>query len=150
MSEDVAWADPDEHQFFVPDRARWGAIQKTATNIGEALNKACAALEEQNPALEGVLAGIDYNDERRLAHVGVYIGVQPTPRIPPSGDPATDAGRLLGGLISMGAQSRNQVTVYTMMEGQPAVVLYSGRTRRFGNAVKDACNAILDAAGVER
>ena len=66
MSEDVAWTDPDEHQFFVPDRARWDAIQKTATNIGEALNKACAALEEQNPALEGVLAGIDYNDERRL------------------------------------------------------------------------------------
>ncbi len=63
---DVAWTDPDEHQFFVPDRARWGAIQKRATNIGEALNKACAALEEQNPALEGVLAGIDYNDERRL------------------------------------------------------------------------------------
>ena len=66
MPEDVAWTDPDEHQFFVPDRARWGAILKTATNIGEALNKACAALEEQNPALEGVLAGIDYNDERRL------------------------------------------------------------------------------------
>ena len=66
MSETVAWTDPDEHQFFVPDRARWGTIQKTATNIGEALNKACAALEEQNSALEGVLAGIDYNDERKL------------------------------------------------------------------------------------
>ena len=66
MSNEVAWNDPDEHQFFVPDRARWDAIQKTATNIGEALNKACAALEEQNPALEGVLAGIDYNDERKL------------------------------------------------------------------------------------
>ena len=66
MPEDVAWTDPDEHQFFVPDRARWRAILKTATNIGEALNKACAALEEQNPALEGVLAGIDYNDERKL------------------------------------------------------------------------------------
>ena len=66
VSGDVAWTDPDEHQFFVPDRARWGAILKTAANIGEALNKACAALEEQNPALEGVLAGIDYNDERRL------------------------------------------------------------------------------------
>ena len=62
----VAWNDPDEHQFFVPDRARWGAIQKRATNIGETLNKACAALEEENPALEGVLAGIDYNDERKL------------------------------------------------------------------------------------
>ena len=66
VPEDVAWTDPDEHQFFVPDRARWGAIQKRATNIGETLNEACAALEEQNSALEGVLAGIDYNDERKL------------------------------------------------------------------------------------
>ena len=64
--EDAAWTDPDEHQFFVPDRARWGVIQQQATNIGETLNKACAALEERNPALEGVLAGIDYNDERKL------------------------------------------------------------------------------------
>lgn len=66
VPEDVAWADPDEHQFFVPARARWSAIQTRATAIGETLNKACAALEEQNPSLEGVLAGIDYNDERRL------------------------------------------------------------------------------------
>ena len=66
MSKEVAWNDPDEHQFFVPNRARWDAIQKRATNIGETLNKACAALEEQNSALEGVLAGIDYNDERKL------------------------------------------------------------------------------------
>ena len=67
VSPGVAWSDPDEHQFFVPPRARWSAIQKTATNIGEALNKACAALEEQNSVLlEGVLGGIDYNDERKL------------------------------------------------------------------------------------
>ena len=66
MSGEVAWTDPDEHQFFVPDRARWGAIRAAAANIGETLNKACAALEEQNGALEGVLAGIDYNDERKL------------------------------------------------------------------------------------
>ena len=66
LSEEVAWNDLDEHQFFVPDRSRWGTIQKQATNIGETLNKACAALEEQNSALEGVLAGIDYNDERKL------------------------------------------------------------------------------------
>ena len=66
VSKRVAWTDPDEHQFFVPDRARWGAIREAAANIGETLNKACAALEEQNSALEGVLAGIDYNDERKL------------------------------------------------------------------------------------
>jgi type I restriction enzyme M protein len=58
--------DPDEHQFFVPKRARWSEIQKVATNIGEVLNKACAALEDKNASLEGVLAGIDFNDERKL------------------------------------------------------------------------------------
>jgi type I restriction enzyme M protein len=59
--------DPDEHDFFVPKKARWDELRKTATNIGEALNKACSALEDKNPrTLEGVLAGIDFNDERRL------------------------------------------------------------------------------------
>ena len=58
--------DPDEHEFFVPKRARWSELQKIPTNIGEALNKACSALEEKNTPLEGVLAGIDYNDERKL------------------------------------------------------------------------------------
>jgi type I restriction enzyme M protein len=38
--------DPDEHDFFVPKRARFTELQKTATNLGEALNKACAALED--------------------------------------------------------------------------------------------------------
>ena len=63
---EVAWTDRDEHRFYVPNRARWSTIQTRATNIGEALNKACAALEEDNVKLEGVLAGIDYNDERKL------------------------------------------------------------------------------------
>jgi type I restriction enzyme M protein len=59
--------DPDEHQFFVPKRARWSQIQKGATGLGELLNKASAALEEANAqALEGVLAGTDFNDERKL------------------------------------------------------------------------------------
>jgi type I restriction enzyme M protein len=57
----------DEHQFFVPKRARWSQIQKATTNLGDLLNKASEALEEENSeALEGVLAGIDYNDERKL------------------------------------------------------------------------------------
>lgn len=64
--EDVAWNDPDEHQFFVPEKARWSAVQQTASNVGAALNKACAALEESNSSLEGVLLGIDFNDPNRL------------------------------------------------------------------------------------
>ena len=58
--------DPDEHEFFVPKSARWRSLQKVAEGIGEALNRAAAALEARNPKLEGVLAGIDFNDERRL------------------------------------------------------------------------------------
>jgi type I restriction enzyme M protein len=58
--------DRDNHQFFVPKRARWGEIQRIATNVGEALNKACSALEGENKSLEGVLGGIDFNDERKL------------------------------------------------------------------------------------
>jgi type I restriction enzyme M protein len=65
-SKEVAWADPDEHQFFVPERARWGKLAKLTKDIGDALNKACAALEEANPTLEGVLLGIDFNDSRKL------------------------------------------------------------------------------------
>lgn len=58
--------DRDEHQFFVPKRARWSEIQKSSMGVGEALNKACEALERDNSSLEGVLAGIDFNDERKL------------------------------------------------------------------------------------
>jgi len=62
----IAWEDQDEHQFFVPPRARWSEIKKVSTQIGEAFNKACEALEEQNQSLEGVLAVIDFNDPYRL------------------------------------------------------------------------------------
>ncbi len=63
---EVAWTDRDYHPFFVPPAARWAALQQTATDIGGALNRACAKLEEENEALEGVLLGIDYNDPNRL------------------------------------------------------------------------------------
>jgi type I restriction enzyme M protein len=65
---EVAWEDRDYHLFHVPKRARWSTIQKQATDIGECLNKACAALEEENESLAGVLRGIDYNDENKLGH----------------------------------------------------------------------------------
>ncbi len=65
---EVAWEDRDYHRFYVPKRARWSSIQKQATGIGDYLNKACAALEEENTSLEGVLRGIDYNDENKLGH----------------------------------------------------------------------------------
>ena len=66
VADDADPEDKDEHEFFVPKRARWSEIQRTATGVGETLNKACSALEGANASLEGVLAGIDFNDERKL------------------------------------------------------------------------------------
>ncbi|MBI5359390.1 MAG: type I restriction-modification system subunit M [Planctomycetes bacterium] len=60
----IAWDDPDEHQFFVPKRARWSEIRKISQGLGESINKACGALEDQNSALEGVLADIDFNSNK--------------------------------------------------------------------------------------
>ena len=79
----------------------------------------------------------------RLAAFGVYVGTQSVPYIPPTGDPAADAGRALGDLIARGGGGRNVVQVYSMAAGAPDVAVYAGRTIRFGNAVKDACIAIL-------
>lgn len=66
LPEDIAYNDPDEHEFFVPERARWDNIKKTTVEIGQSLNKACEALEDANPAIEGVLVNIDFNSESRL------------------------------------------------------------------------------------
>ncbi len=62
--KDLAWNDPDEHQFFVPERARWENIRKHTSQIGDTLNKAASALEDQNPLMEGVLASIDFNSDK--------------------------------------------------------------------------------------
>jgi len=62
--KDLAWNDPDEHQFFVPERARWDNIRRVSIQIGDELNKACAELEDKNPLMEGVLASIDFNSDK--------------------------------------------------------------------------------------
>ncbi|MEH6995880.1 type I restriction-modification system subunit M [Neobacillus drentensis] len=64
--EDYGWYDHDEHQFFVPERARWSHIQTQTQDIGDTINKAFEALEEDNASLQGVLATIDFNDKEKL------------------------------------------------------------------------------------
>lgn len=65
-NDDYGWYDRDEHQFFVPERARWTHIQIQTQDIGNTINKAFEALEEENPSLDGVLANIDFNDKDKL------------------------------------------------------------------------------------
>ena len=56
--------DPDfyEDAFFVPPEARWSYLRDEVHHqVGDGLNKALAALEDGNRALEGVLQHIDFN-----------------------------------------------------------------------------------------
>ena len=67
VARDVALNDRDEHEFFVPESARWKAIATSSMNLGEALNVASHAVEEANtPRLDGVLATTNWNDESKL------------------------------------------------------------------------------------
>ncbi|MDK4731527.1 class I SAM-dependent DNA methyltransferase [Rhizobium sp. CNPSo 3490] len=75
LPQDVAYNDPDEHEFFLIERARWSSIKKLTTAIGDHLNKACAAIEDANPSIEGVLANIDFNSESRLGDAKNREGV---------------------------------------------------------------------------
>lgn len=62
--------DPDEYgdgSFYIPEAARWAMLMKVGENRAEAIDVALHAIEEQNGRyLEGVLAGVRFNDERRF------------------------------------------------------------------------------------
>ena len=67
VSREVALTDRDEHEFFVPEEARWSWITGEYMNLGESLNVAGYAVEEANtPRLDGVLASTNWNDESKL------------------------------------------------------------------------------------
>lgn len=63
---DLAYNDPDEHRFYVPEEARWPYLMTVSEDVGQALNVATHALANANKTLEGVLDIVDFNDERRL------------------------------------------------------------------------------------
>jgi type I restriction enzyme M protein len=63
----LAYEDRDYHDFFIPERARWDNLKSITQNLGEALNKANEAIEEENPeTLSNVLTPVDFNDKDRL------------------------------------------------------------------------------------
>ena len=63
--------DPDFYDtFFVPSESRWSNLYEDIHHqVGNALNRALAGLEESNPSLEGVLQHIDFN--RRVGNTVV-------------------------------------------------------------------------------
>lgn len=60
-TERASRADFYTESFFVPEKARWGYLRdEIHHSVGDGLNKALGALEEANPALEGVVQHIDF------------------------------------------------------------------------------------------
>ena len=55
--------DPDQYQFYVPEKARWQEIRSKGQDIGTSINVAFEALENDNAPLESVLTTIDFNRE---------------------------------------------------------------------------------------
>ena len=63
----AAVADPDAHQFAVPESADWSQTVKATMNLGEALNIASHEIEYANAGrIDGVLTGTNWNDESKL------------------------------------------------------------------------------------
>lgn len=55
--------DPDQYQFYIPEKARWDEVRSKGQDIGTVINVAFEALENDNATLEGVLTTIDFNRE---------------------------------------------------------------------------------------
>lgn len=67
VPREAALTDADEHEFFVPEEARWPALTGASMNLGEALNIAGEMIEYANtPRLDGILTGVNWNDESKL------------------------------------------------------------------------------------
>lgn len=48
-------------RFYIPPKARWSAISKQTTNVGQYLTDAVRAIARENPRLSGVIDIIDFN-----------------------------------------------------------------------------------------
>jgi type I restriction enzyme M protein len=71
--------DPDEYSggaYYLPAGARWPSLMKVAENRAEAIDKALVAIEDTNSRyLQGVLAGVRFNDERRFGDAATMDGL---------------------------------------------------------------------------
>jgi type I restriction enzyme M protein len=54
-------ADHSLVRFYIPKKARWGAIELLTTGLGQALTDAMRAISRENPRLSGVIDVTDFN-----------------------------------------------------------------------------------------
>jgi type I restriction enzyme M protein len=73
VSKKEADEDRDFHRFYVPPSARWQPITEKTENIGEAIDKAFAAIEEENPRIEGVMTAVHFGNKERFLGCPVFF-----------------------------------------------------------------------------
>lgn len=64
MAEEALEQVEEDHslvRFYIPPQARWEAISRQTTNIGEYLTDAVRAVARENPKLQGIFEHIDFN-----------------------------------------------------------------------------------------
>ena len=66
LSREEAENDHDYHKFFLPQDARWSCLTSKTENIGEAIDKAFAQIEEFNTSLEGVMTAVHFGNKEVL------------------------------------------------------------------------------------
>src|SRR4051812_37347189 len=60
-AERLVSADHNLVRFFVPEPARWAAIARTTSGLGEHLTDSVRATARENPRLAGVIDIVDFN-----------------------------------------------------------------------------------------
>ncbi|MEQ6166162.1 class I SAM-dependent DNA methyltransferase [Ekhidna sp. MALMAid0563] len=65
--EGISREDAEEETYFhMPPESRWEYLKTITENIGEALDKAFAAIERENTSLEGVMTATKFGDKEKL------------------------------------------------------------------------------------
>jgi type I restriction enzyme M protein len=66
--ENISREDAEEETYFqMPLESQWDELKKVTENIGEALDKAFAAIERENTSLEGVMTATKFGDKEKLS-----------------------------------------------------------------------------------
>lgn len=60
-------ADADEHRFDLPSGYAWHDLRKHSSNIGEYLNGALQAIEDNNFKLRGIFQNVDFNNKEQFS-----------------------------------------------------------------------------------
>jgi len=65
--ENISREEAEEEVFFrIPNDARWQKLISKTENIGEALDKAFEAIEQENPSLLNVMTATKFGDKEKL------------------------------------------------------------------------------------